>query len=126
VVAKHFDLDSFVELGADAIHNELDTNVVFNGLLENTRDCGTTGCAVGWCPAVFPKYFEYDQNENVVGRRHLRGVKIFDLAMRFFNITQNEALSLFSPDFYSPTYKDHHAVAGRIYGFVHNRKKYGA
>jgi hypothetical protein len=68
--------------------------------------CGTTACAVGWMPAVFPRtacWIGKDQpyGHVIVGLRSDKGrrprLTNFDVAERFFGLSYDETRNLFDP-----------------------------
>ena len=59
-------------------------------------NCKTTACALGWCPVVFPKDFEYTpcrDRVTLIGKR----MRSFVAAQKFFDINQDESRHLFMP-----------------------------
>lgn len=75
-------------------------------LKARTESCGTTACAIGWMPAVFPRltrwtrtrsFFGYPLGIEVAlhGRRKARNFKV---AQEVFGLTEQEADWLFMPD----------------------------
>jgi len=64
---------------------------------ENT--CGTVGCAIGWCPKVFPKLCRVDNDGDVViGPSGC----YWGVGAELFNMTAYHARDLFTPDARSP------------------------
>lgn len=66
--------------------------------------CGTTACAIGWTPKVFPRSFEWLIEPQMGPGAHinvtLKGdhwVDNFDAAEKFFGITYADARYLFMP-----------------------------
>ena len=80
----------------------------------DTFDCGSTGCAVGWCPLAFPEHFKYvpiTDYDGVVevtvfakkdGRTYGSAIRVFAYQHNmeleeFFDIERQEVLGLFYP-----------------------------
>lgn len=55
VPKKHFYMGNFT--------NQCDVEIV-QTLRTTEPKCGTTACAVGWCPAVFPKDWRWSTSDN--------------------------------------------------------------
>lgn len=55
VPSKHFSMGNFTNNGLVE---------VMETLVTDKPNCGTTACAVGWCPAVFPKDWEWRADDN--------------------------------------------------------------
>lgn len=70
------------------------------------ESCGTTACAIGWMPAVFPRLTEWKGRCKLfdgdtllsVGFRGGRGERDFQVAEEVFGLTEQEAEWLFMPD----------------------------
>jgi hypothetical protein len=86
--------------------------------------CGTTACAIGWCPAVFPDEWEWIKEVERFPFPHLEGCafsSIITQATTFFEIDILDAQYLFLvasyPDETDPGPK---GVAARIREFILN------
>jgi len=122
------------------LHNDLpeekfDFSVILSGkdVPNEKLDCGTVGCAIGWCPLVFPEELKYAQASSgtpIVLSAHGQSFHVSAHSasislMYFFDLTNMEAKCLFVPNYAedSPnsdaSAKD---VARHIAGFV--AKKY--
>jgi len=74
---------------------------------EKKNDCGTVCCAIGWMPAAFPKQIKWARGllgpeldvvfKNYKGHKEERPAD-FEVAMKFFGITMEEAEWLFLPN----------------------------
>lgn len=110
--------------------------------------CGTSGCAIGECPIVFPRYWKFSEDGDPVLRKVLSGeveIQSFDACMylesswqdvqtsivEFFGITPEEAMHLFTPHqqntaLYGGKYADSEAprklVARNILAFIKIKK----
>lgn len=87
---------------------------MLEALKARRSSCGTTACAVGWMPAVFPRavcWIGVDRpgyTLNVAMRNGARRrdafwgtckrVTNFDVAQRFFRLTYDETQTLFNPE----------------------------
>lgn len=66
---------------------------------ENRHKCGTSGCALGELPFVFPEQFRLDRE--CCGVTYLYSKEMyseFTLAAKWFDISYNESSFLFSPN----------------------------
>lgn len=101
---------------------------------EILNECGTVGCAVGWCPSVFPKlvgikYYcsvgpswgEQNQLYRVFDKKHPDAIEYDRFASVFFGITESEAEYLFYPFAYHKSKRGPKSVANRILNFVKNK-----
>lgn len=100
--------------------------------------CGTTACAVGYCPVVFPRLFSYKKDRNRVGTDNYeivlsrnQDIKGFTAAQEVFGISLDDLLYMFDPDSYNHRQRGPKSVARRIRTFVkcdgkvpHNTKAY--
>lgn len=62
--------------------------------------CGTTACAIGWSPAVFPKLVRWIKDEEsgkIVDIRTIRGQRNFMVGVELFGITERQSEFLFDP-----------------------------
>jgi hypothetical protein len=66
----------------------------FNEGEKNEQGCGTTGCAIGECPIVFPKQWHFDAAKDPVVRGEL---SCSDSGEVFFGISYMEFAHLFFP-----------------------------
>lgn len=101
---------------ADFLHalppEKFDFGVVVNGpdMPRKELDCGSVGCAVGWCPVVFPKLVKYRKikqrglfirNTYVVVAKDLRGhTPTYHLAAvgkLLFGLSHDQSHGLFNP-----------------------------
>ena len=83
-------------------------------------DCGTTACAIGWCPVVFPDHWMYSNlrrighySEPIYLRNRIMSME--GAASNFFGLTSTQVERLFMPQ----SYKNHElgdpkAVAKRL------------
>ena len=77
--------------------------------------CGTTGCAVGWCPAVFPTLWEWKEQDRV-GLKGSISLINFGAAVHFFNLDRYDMVHyLFHPRYYAPHSRGPRDVANRIF-----------
>jgi hypothetical protein len=91
---KLFDFNDYLRLGEKPPMDALEAG----------GGCGTTACAVGWAPAVFPTLLKWDMESREVC---YRGSKRLDTdylsreshktAMDFFGLTDGETVYLFTP-----------------------------
>jgi hypothetical protein len=82
-----------------------------------TLGCGSTACAIGWCPVVFPKLAKYRQ-DNPFSRRGIR-VTVKGMATgstinsweeageKLFGIDRKEASLLFTPGVYADDQREY-------------------
>lgn len=93
---------------------------------EDENGCGTVCCAMGWCPAVFPKDWEWAY-QDVRLKRRATGYWSFHDALRYFVLTEDEADSLFMPgrrpQYGGPVNSKPKDVARNIRAFVKARSK---
>lgn len=108
--------------------------------LEKEKDCGTVGCAMGWCPKVMPKlfahtyeYYDGDRNKSIYNilLKKNRMVRGFEAVQVEFGLSEKDAEYLFMPGNYHKSKRGLKSVAERIEGFVrrdgkvnHNTKAY--
>jgi hypothetical protein len=102
------------------------------------RGCGTAGCAIGECPAVF-KQWEFRERWSghyspVLKTQHINPTidnPVVDSVMKFFGLTRRETEHLFYPDSQREPYgyrgrldstATREAVARNIRSFVHKLK----
>lgn len=82
------------------IHEKFDFTVLNDGKL-NQKGCGTMGCAIGECPAVFKQWtFITYSLEGYANPRLIKlstGYSILDAGI-FFNLYRNQASALFYPN----------------------------
>ena len=84
------------------------------------NDCGTVGCAIGWCPTVFPKACHINVAGQAV-RIDGRYRSYFAAGARLFGMSDDDAYHLFTPREPSPAtgrdlsyFATHKQVARRI------------
>lgn len=125
--AKKFDLEEII---ASSVKTDSNSNKILN-------ECGTVGCAIGWCPCVFPrsvgvKYF-YEAGLSFEGKRAYV-YRVFDkknpdetyyvdFASSFFGISSTDAEYLFNPAAYHKSKRGPKSVANRIFSFIRNNGK---
>lgn len=67
--------------------------------LTDTKECGSSACAIGWTPHVFPKLVSYghssDGPQSFVIRGHI--YQWCDVAEKLFNLPWDTAKQLFAP-----------------------------
>jgi len=67
--------------------------------------CQSAGCAIGWCPVIFPKLFEYRERRNgeigLIGRIFDEPFQSFPAIREAFGLTSPEARKLFEIFSYS-------------------------
>jgi hypothetical protein len=116
---EHFDLDSFINTGDYSYDRHLkDLPEIAKG---KQRGCGTTACAVGWCPAVFPRYWEWQTemySEYGVRLKDSAHSSPFGDAEEFFDLSSTECNYLFDPYYYPERRIGKEEVARRIEQFV--------
>lgn len=101
--AKHPRYDRLKKLADFLIKGKLGTDVFdFCDWFNKEEDvknsfCKTSGCAIGQCPAVFPRHWEIRSNSVVLKRAHV-GSDPIEMAERFFGIDDDEAEALFTPN----------------------------
>ncbi len=62
------------------------------------RHCGTVGCALGYCPVVFPRSWCYDRDKaepRLKAHRMKDAWSVFTLAGDFFGIHPSTAVAIF-------------------------------
>lgn len=88
-------------------HRKFDFAVFHRGT-PSGKFCGSAGCAIGECPAVFPNdwgFIEgrgYDFDNVVPGLRDSDNTMVLDDARKFFGLNKGEVMHLFLPDFQNP------------------------
>lgn len=97
--------------------------------------CGTTACAIGWMPAIFPRQVCWVGEDRPYGdlnvglrsagaARRVGKARNFAVAQRFFGISYEEALHLFNPGDISLRYDaTPKQVAKHIRRFVRERQR---
>lgn len=83
---------------------------------QKREHCGYSGCAIGECPVVFPRYWKFTKSGNVRLRERVKrvrrffphtGFKVtieFDSARQFFRLEEAEAKHLFMPNAQDSSY----------------------
>lgn len=127
VPEKHFNLSSFVSFDAgydylNALQIKTKEQCINNltkvgKTLKENPICGSTACAVGWCPTVFPRSFIWDVNETVRLKNNLKKAN-FSAAEEFFGLSYEDCEYLFTPDAYDNDRQGPKSVAYRIERFV--------
>lgn len=89
------------------------------GLVKKDLKCGAAACAIGWCPAVFPRLCRWDSSGEVAPRDDKSYYSSFRTAEAMFGLDTAESAYLFDPVNYDDggdtTAKQ---VAERILDFV--------
>lgn len=100
------------------------------GTLNNANNrCGTAGCAIGECPILWPKYWEFSDKSTVklIGRLGNSDSISSDSSMEWFDIDTDEENHLFYPNWQHPrkyggkyltTYATRQDVAANIRAFI--------
>lgn len=72
----------------------------FNDGEYDAAGCGTLGCALGECPAVFPSTWFFDKNTHMpaIGKFDSVFDTSLDHAVEFFNLDKEDISSLFCPE----------------------------
>lgn len=119
VPPKLFNLSTFV----DVENAKYKPEFAVEALRSLEPDCGSSGCALGFCPVVFPRLVEWDVEEK--GSETVRMKRVcgegFEVGVNLFALTENESNYLFNTSSYSddgnnkPTAKD---VARKIRHFL--------
>lgn len=81
------------------IHKEFYFGKYNDGPLQNIgkiKNCGTRGCAIGECPAVFPEHWKFADSFDPILKNSETGSPVED-AEYFFDIDYNEYSHLFLP-----------------------------
>ena len=86
---------SFTTFNSDDWQDRADINRGITG-------CGTSGCAIGECPFVWPEEWSFDLLEGMPVLRKCSGP--MDSACKWFGLTDNEACHLFLPGCYRMQY----------------------
>jgi hypothetical protein len=116
VKPEKFDLTTFVNKV-----NEYGGCRVFTNPEDYTK-CGTTACAVGWCPIVFPKTFKLNRKGNIalIARPRLCN---FKAAKEYFGLKEGVIEYLFTHYSYREGHKGPKSVARRLREFVNSNGK---
>jgi hypothetical protein len=84
-----------------------------DGEMNSKYHCGTAGCAIGECPAVFPRYWKFQADQfggflNIILNNDFSRYE-FQAAQEFFKINEGEAEYLFNPGgaWWAERYKNH-------------------
>lgn len=109
---KNFDLRSYVKLKGD-----------IEDLKQKKLNCGTTCCAIGWMPSVFPRICEWklvdeyhgDINVMLKNDPYVTG---YEVAREVFGLSDYEAWFLFDPDYYPEDRRGKKSVLRRIRRFI--------
>lgn len=117
-----FDLDTYISDNSDTISYSRN---ITDGLKKLDHKCGTTACAIGFCPVVFPKSFQY--TNRFLKYNHENPNNVGHIGREFFGLNECQYEFLFMPSCYGDK-KGPKTVANRIEQFVKNngvsRSKY--
>lgn len=80
----------------------------------NGPECGTSGCAVGECPIIWPEDWKFGPH----GHPTVRAYSVYASAQIWFGLTITECYDLFMPDSYPQNHITPKVVAARIRSFV--------
>lgn len=99
----------------------VDDNKVFSEEDLPSPHCGTTACAIGWCPNVFPRNcaYRFSGYVSVVDKNTQKAD--FSFAQDFFALKPYESYYLFDPMYYNKRRQGNKSVAKRIRNFVQAR-----
>jgi len=89
--------------------------------------CGSSACAMGWLPAVFPRTFKWLYQSSIhTGVTHTKIINKYlaDIVINFFQINILELHYLFYPGFYRSKRNGKRAVITRIRCFVKTGKSH--
>src|SRR3990167_4569351 len=117
VPRKHFNLNEFTN-----VEDEDNIKCLIKiGTTLKPLDCGTTTCAIGWCPSVFPRNFIWNNHRNIelINKYNETGWLACE---KFFKLNTREAYYLFSPEYYRIGHHGPKSVASRIEKFVKDGK----
>lgn len=82
------------------------------------KTCGSAACAIGWCPAVFPRDAKWETRYGGVVLKSDEWQENFGFAEEFFGLTEAQAVYLFDPSYYPCRRQGKISVANRIADFV--------
>jgi hypothetical protein len=89
-------------------------------------ECGSVGCAIGYCPVVFPRLFKYYRRITSITHPEVICIKTgkvnFEAVEDVFGLAMGESQQLFSAVSYIGKRSTPHAVAQNIRKFV--KRKY--
>jgi hypothetical protein len=73
---------------------------MLEALKAGKHPCGTVACAMGWMPAVFPKYLKWDDPKEPFGVRWRKNSSdnTSDVAREFFGLSYEQVYWLFFPN----------------------------
>lgn len=91
--------------------NEWDSIIVIRG------KCGSTACALGYCPVVFPKS-GFKLSNDLHWTPEYCGLEGTAAAEQFFDLLESESVSLFMPESYREDHKGPKSVAKKIRALV--------
>ncbi len=115
---KYFDLSYITDMTVS------DSITTFNERLKKMAKlepkCGTTACAIGWCPAIFPRTFEWDAWGMVCLKGKKRPTESFKSAEEYFGLSESQSHYLFIEEYYHKTKRGPKSVASRIEAFVNS------
>lgn len=122
VSTRNFDLASYTDYPSckyrednDDVWSDLNPDKLASGL--KNKDCGTTACALGWSPIVFPRQLKYDCG----GMPAVKDEKRYgygDIVHTFFGVHDGGFSYLFVPEAYRPGHRGPKSVANRIRKYV--------
>jgi hypothetical protein len=90
---------------------------------ESFNQCGTTGCAIGECPIIFPEYWRFEPKDGLpilkqTPEKNNWGI-VWECIMAFFEISHENTQYLFSNESYElGGYTAKEEVAERILNFI--------
>lgn len=110
VPKKNFNLETFAESDKDESINSFIKRF-------RKKECGTTGCALGWCTVVFPRKFKFEHN--FCNSDCDIGLNMgWETADEFFGLRRIESEYLFMKDKYPLNKRTPKCVSKRIRKFV--------
>lgn len=137
---KHFNLEDWVTSDENYDINQKAINHLCALAKGKTKKCGTTACAFGWTPAVFPHYLRWDLDDIIVVKdkklkkaayNYQKGRDIYDdyskslifdsIAHEFFGLDYADFEYLFMPDSYPEDHRGPKSVAKRIKSFAEKK-----
>jgi hypothetical protein len=91
-------------------HKKFDFTIFSEGKLNRAGTCGTSGCAIGECPTLFPRDWRMTVEVDINGKRTSSGPELrrskdqygyrlgnFNAAEKYFGLSENDARVLFQP-----------------------------
>lgn len=86
VPKENFDMETVIHQTDESIPPEKQLQEGF---------CGTTACAMGWCPIVFPKDWRYTMRHSILSLRGPSNAYWEHEAESYFGLTDYEVIFLF-------------------------------